>query len=126
MRSALARKNYTGELEFTFEADADWLDIPYTEFSAPVSAKLYYEIRNEDKVLLEGTVTFALKGLCSRCLSEAERRISYETEGVFSAFPKDVEYGFQNGFVDLREFLRDSVMFALPQRLLCDACAEEE
>lgn len=124
VKSSVARKNFTGTLDFSFEAEKDLLDIPYVDFSAPVHVTLTYEIYGEDKVEAHARLTFSLKGLCSRCLAETEREIVSEAEGVFSPVPKDEEYGYQN-VVDLREFLRDSVLFALPPRLLCEACAAE-
>ncbi len=126
VRGCSARKNFTGKLEFSFDADETWLDIPYVEFASPVKAALSYEIFSDDKAEVTGTVTFALKGLCSRCLASAEEEIVFPAEGVFAPSPEDEEYGYANGFVDLREFLRDTVLFALPQRLLCKACAEDE
>lgn len=126
VRNAVARKNFTGELGFTFDAEQNLIDIPYVEFSSPVKAELKYEIFSDDEVEVTGRISFSIKGLCSRCLSEAEKEISYGAEGVFSPAPKNEEYGYSNGFVDLGEFLRDSVLFALPSRLLCRACAEDE
>ncbi len=126
VRNLVARKIFTGELEFGFDADSGLIDLPYAEFSSPVKAELHYEIFADDKVEVTGKLSFSLKGLCSRCLAEAEEEIVYGAEGVFSLSPKEEEYEYSNGFVDLREFLRDSVLFALPSRLLCRACAEEE
>ncbi len=125
VKNSIARKSFTGTLEFSFRAEQGLLDIPYTELASPVTAVLYYEILADDKVEVTGTLTFSLKGLCSRCLEEAEEKIAYEAEGIFSLSPKDEEYGYCNGLIDLREFLRDSVLFALPSRLLCSSCAEE-
>ncbi len=126
VRNLVARKNYTGELEFSFDGDEALIDIPFVEFSSPVKAALKYEIFADDKTEIEGTIVFSLKGLCSRCLAETEEKIEYGAEGVFSPLPKDEEYGYRNGIIDLREFLRDSVLFALPSRLLCRACAEDD
>lgn len=126
VRNAVARKKFTGELEFSFDAEETLIDIPYVKFSSPVKAELEYEIFADDKVEVTGKISFSLKGLCSRCLSEAEEEIEYGAEGVFAPAPKDDEYGYANGFVGLGEFLRDSVLFALPPRLLCRSCAEDE
>lgn len=123
---AVAEKKYAGELSFSFEPDPALLDIPYVTFGSPVRAELAYEIFEDDSVEVRGTLTFTLRGLCSRCLAEAEREIRSEAEGVFvTGKPKDDEYVYRGGTVELSEFLRDSVMFALPQRLLCGTCEEE-
>ena len=118
---------YTGELKFGFEAEQDLLDIPYVKFASPVQAELKYEIFDDDSVEVKGRISYTLKGLCSRCLSEAQQEVVYEAEGVFvPAEPQDEEYSYSNGCVRLEEFLRDSVLFSLPQTLLCAACAKEE
>lgn len=125
VRNEIARKNFTGTLRFTFDAEEGLIDIPYVEFSSPVTAELSYELFLDGKAEVSGKVSFHLKGLCSRCLAETEEEVSYDAVGVFAPVPKDEEYGYSGGSIDLREFLRDSVMFALPSRLLCGACAEE-
>ena len=126
VRTELAKKNYTGELNFSFDADNGLIDIPYVEISSPIRAALHYEIFADDTVEVTGKISFTLKGLCSRCLAETEEEIGFAAEGVFAPDPKDEEYGYANGFIDLGEFLRDSVLFALPSRLLCKNCTEEE
>ncbi len=125
VKTAIAKKNFVGETDISFDADGALIDIPYVEFASPVRAALRYEIFADDKVEVTGEISFLLKGLCSRCLAEAEREIVYSAEGLFAPQPKDEEYGYSNGFIDLREFLRDSVLFALPARLLCASCAED-
>ena len=127
VRSSVAKKIYTGELSFGFEAEEGLLEIPYVSFASPLQAELNFEIFEDDSVEVKGRISYTLKGLCSRCLSEAQQEIVYEVEGVFvPTEPQDEEYSYSNGKVDLEEFLRDSVLFSLPQTILCDACAEEE
>ena len=121
VRGLAAKKIYAGELSFEFEEEG-LLDIPYVEFSSPVRAELHYEITEDNTVEVTGSVAFSLKGACSRCLSETEKRFSESVEGVFEPGKGDGEsYGY-NGVVVLDEFLRDCVAFALPPRLLCGAC----
>ena len=126
VRNCVARKNYEGTLEFEFEADQSWNDIPYVAFSTPVKAALRYEILEDNSVEIEGSVSFSLKGACSRCLAETEQRFTGEANATFVSGKADGEEYSYFGNVDLREFLRDAVMFALPTRLLCDPCNEEE
>lgn len=127
VRRSIAAGVRTGELSFEFGAEDGLIDVPYVTFSSPVRAALLYEIFSDEKVEVRGTVSFSLKGLCSRCLRETERTVEYEAEGLFVPNdPQDVEYGYRNGRIDLTEFLRDSVMFALPARLLCAECEKEE
>ena len=126
VRSQVARKSYAGELEFSFDAEDGLLDIPYVSFSSPVTARLRYEIFEDDAVEVKGTVCFSLKGECSRCLAPTEETFTHEAEALFlPTEPIGEEYGYSGGVVRLKEFLRDTVAFALPPRLLCETCKEE-
>ena len=123
----VAKKQYEGELEFSFEAEEELLDLPFARFASEVAARLRFEIFEDDSVKVKGKLSFVLEGLCSRCLSSARQEIEREICAVFTAEePKDEEYSYERGTVDLSEFLRDSVIFALPTRLLCPGCEEEE
>ncbi len=126
VRRLAAKKQYEGELEFSFDAEEELLDLPYVHFASPVEVRLGYEICADESVRVRGQLAFTLEGLCSRCLSTARSGLVREIEAVFQAEPKEEEYPYSRGVVDLSEFLRDSVMFALPSRLLCPSCEEEE
>ena len=126
VRSCVARKSYAGELEFSFDAEDGLLDIPFVSFASPVTARLRYEIFEDDAVEVKGTLSFTLRGACSRCLAETEETFTHEAEALFlPAEPLGEEYGYSGGVVRLTEFLRDTVAFALPARLLCETCKEE-
>ena len=126
VRSLKAKKECEGELHFSYEADPALLDIPFVTFSSPVSADLRYAILEDDSVEVDGTITFSLKGECSRCLAPAEGAITGEVSGLFVVGEGDGEtYGYRRN-VDLGELLRDALLFALPARLLCGKCSDEE
>lgn len=123
VRGAIARKKFSDELTFEYEADKALLDIPFVSFSSPVKAVVRYEILENDDVEISGEIRFSLKGECSRCLTDAEREFRQEISGLFENGEGDGEtYGYRNGVLDLEEFLRDSLLVALPSRLLCAAC----
>lgn len=124
VRRCIAKKIYAGELVFEFEGDDELVDIPYVKFSSPVKASLRYEIYEDDSVDVTGSIAFTLKGLCSRCLAETEQNFSGEVNACFVPNGGDgEEYGYTQGKIDLTEALRDAVMYAMPQRLVCEnAC----
>ena len=127
VRRCNAEKKYAGELSFAFEGDETLVEIPYVTIASPVTGTFRYEILEGDVVEVKGRLSFLLKGLCSRCLSETEQRIESDAEGYF--FPNGdgkEDYSYSNGVVDLEEFLRDSVMFALPGVLHCEACLKDD
>lgn len=127
VRKLTAKKISEGALAFTFAADADLLDIPFVGFEGETEAELTYRIFEDDSVEVTGRIAFVLKGACSRCLSETRARFTGDVEGVFFPGESDGEnYGYAGGKIDLTELMRDSVMFALPARLLCDACTQWE
>ena len=125
VRRANAEKKYAGDLSFTFEADPSLVEIPFVSFSSPVEAKLHYEILEDDSVEIEGSLAFSLKGSCSRCLKETQQHVSGSAEGYFVPDCEDGEnYSYSNGVIDFGEFLRDSVIFLMPTRLVCgENCA---
>lgn len=123
----IARKAYEGSLQFSYEAEEDLIEIPFVHFASPIGADLHYVLSEDGAADVWGVLTFALEGNCSRCLEETRQEIGYEVQARFvRAEPKDDEYSYRGTMIDLKEFLRDSVSFALPLRLLCDSCAQEE
>ena len=126
VRSLLAKKNYEGVLVFDYEPEKDILDIPLVELSSPVHAELRYEIFEDDSVEVKGTLTFTLTGECSRCLAPAEQRFEGEVKGLFEPGEGDgVTYGYTHVIV-LHELLRDALLFALPPRVLCGNCIDDD
>ena len=123
VRSLAARKIYTGELSFEYEAEDALLDIPFVRFSSPVRVRLDYEIFEDNTVEAKARLSFSLAGSCSRCLGETERAFEEEAVGIFEPDGGDGEtYGYRN-VIKLDEAVRDAVVFALPSTFLCsDAC----
>lgn len=119
VRKCNAEHKYEGDLVFETEGDDSLIDIPYVAFSSRLKWLVHYEILEDDTVEVTGKVSFSLKGLCSRCLSETEQTFSGRSEGCFSPEEGEEDYSYKNGVIDLDEFLRDAVLDALPQRLIC-------
>ena len=109
-----------GDLSFEIPAEDSLLDIPFVAFSSPVYVTARYEIFDDGKVEVSGTVKFSLKGLCSRCMKETEQEISGELIALFVPNGEDGEdYAYTNGRIKLDEAVRDAVTFALPNSFLC-------
>ena len=125
VRTCNIRKEYSGELNFEYEADASLVDLPFTELHGPVRVSLTYEIFEDNDVEVKGTLRFSLKGLCSRCLNEVEKAFEAEIDACFTEGEDDGEnYGYRSGVVNLEELLRDTLLVALPPRLECDEACE--
>ncbi len=128
VRRCNAEKRYSGELNFSMEGDNSLIDIPFVTFASPVAFSLHYDIWEDDCVKVTGSVCFDLSGACSRCLKQTQQHIEWQTEALFVPdTPQDEEYPYRGGVVDLGEFLRDSIIFALPSGLVCpDECSAPE
>lgn len=121
---AQALKQTSGSLSLEFPADDSLIDVPFVSFSSNVSVSLDYDIGDDGKVQVTGSVSFTLKGLCSRCTRETERKFTGEVNALFVPDGEGGEdYAYRNGKIVLDEAIRDAVMFALPISFLCeDAC----
>lgn len=130
VRKCNAEGKYTGTLDFEFEGDASLIDIPFVSFSTPVHAVLDYEIFEDNSVEVKGEISFTLEGACSRCLKPTKEHIVSEAEALFvpkGGKAEEEDYTYRNGIVDLGEFLRDTVLFALPSALFCaEGCSAPE
>ena len=130
VRKCNAEGKYTGTLDFEFEGDASLIDIPFVSFSTPVRAVLDYEIFEDNSVEVKGELSFTLEGACSRCLKPTKEHIVSEAEALFvpkGGKAEEEDYTYRNGIVDLGEFLRDTVLFALPSALFCaEGCSAPE
>ncbi len=130
VRKCNAEGKYTGTLDFEFEGDASLIDIPFVSFSTPVHAVLDYEIFEDNSVEVKGELSFTLEGACSRCLKPTKEHIVTEAEALFvpkGGKAEEEDYTYRNGIVDLGEFLRDTVLFALPSALFCaEGCSAPE
>ena len=126
----IAEGKYTGTLDFEFEGDASLIDIPFVSFSTPVHAVLDYEIFEDNSVEVKGELSFTLEGACSRCLKPTKEHVLTEAEALFvpkGGKAEEEDYTYRNGIVDLGEFLRDTVLFALPSALFCaEGCSAPE
>ena len=130
VRKCNAEGKYTGTLDFEFEGDASLIDIPFVSFSTPVHAVLDYELFEDNSVEVRGELSFTLEGACSRCLKPTKEHIVTEAEALFvpkGGKAEEEDYTYRNGIVDLGEFLRDTVLFALPSALFCaEGCSAPE
>ena len=130
VRKCNAEGKYTGTLDFEFEGDASLIDIPFVSFSTPVHAVLDYDIFEDNSVEVKGELSFTLEGACSRCLKPTKEHVLTEAEALFvpkGGKAEEEDYTYRNGIVDLGEFLRDTVLFALPSALFCaEGCSAPE
>lgn len=77
-----------------------------------------------DGVRVEGTVRFGWTGSCRRCLGEAHGAAEAPIAELFADHPvSDEILEIDDGFVDLGDVVRDTVLLGLPVAPLCrDDC----
>ncbi len=118
-----------GKLDFSFDADPSLIGIPYVAFASPVHAELGYEIGEDGAVRIGGEISFRLEGSCSRCLERAAEDVRFEVSAVFVPGVPDEEegeYSYSNGHVELGGLMRESILFALPAAIHCEACKQQD
>lgn len=116
-------KEYTGTAEFTFEPEAELIDIPYVSFAGNAMAKISYEIFEDGAVEVRGNVRYRLKGLCSRCLKEAETDVESPIDAVYLTEDNGEDYAYNGNKIDLGELFNDTIVFSLPNVFTCgDGC----
>jgi len=82
-----------------------------------------YEIFEDDygKIDVEVTliISYLLKGQCSYCLSDAQKRIEYETTVLFVPEHSDDDYYYDGNKINLKTAVDDAILMSQPQILLC-------
>lgn len=112
-------KEYSGEAEFSFQPSENLVDIPYVSFSGKAVAKIRYDLFEDGSAQVRGTVTYRLKGLCSRCLKETETEVTGEINARYVREDNGEDYVYDGNVIDLTELFNDSVVFGMPCVLSC-------
>ena len=103
---------------FEYNPDKEIIDIPNVDFSGAVKIEGTVTLTGEHSAFIEGEVTFALSGECTRCLSQAHKE--YVVELRESVDKDDLEgYPLKNDTVDLSKMVDDLVAINLPVSFLC-------
>jgi uncharacterized metal-binding protein YceD (DUF177 family) len=120
VRKLNAQKKYVGTMQFEYSASDDMIEIPLVTFNSPVSVCFDYEIFEDDSVEIRGTISYKLKGQCSRCLKETQAEISGELDAYFQPVKDSEDYSYSNGIVDLTQAVNDAIMLSMPYLLACE------
>ena len=119
IRKLNAKKAYQGELHFEYSAPEKLIGIPFVKFSGPVKVDFSYELYADDALEIQGKVTYALEGQCSRCLKDAAQTVEGELDALFEATNEPEDYGYSGGVVHLEEAVEDAIMASMPFSLSC-------
>ena len=124
IRKLNSQKAYFGTMEFSYDAPAELLPIPYAEFDGPVSVVFEYDLYEDDAFEVRGKVRYKLKGQCSRCLQPVEIAVDGDLNALFEPKKDAEDYSYFGGIVDLKQAVEDAVVFSLPFNLSCESECE--
>lgn len=123
IRQLNAKKAYSGAMRCEYAAPQELIEIPYVEFAAPVVVEFDYELFADDSLEIRGTVSYRLKGKCSRCLKDAETDVVGEFVALFEPTKDCEDYSYTGSRIDLTDAVQDAVMASMPYVLSCgDDC----
>ncbi len=123
IRKLNVQKKYTGEMEFSYNAPEELIEIPFVKFASPVTIRFSYELYEDDAFEIRGTVSYLLEGQCSRCLKDAKASVEGELDALFEPRKDSEDYSYSNGIVDLKKAVDEAIMASMPFVLSCgDDC----
>lgn len=124
IRKLNVQKKYAGEMEFSYQAPEELIEIPFVKFASPVTVRFSYELYEDDAFEIRGTVSYLLEGQCSRCLKEAKTFVEGELDALFEPRKDSEDYSYSNGIVDLKKAVDEAIMASMPFVLSCGADCE--
>lgn len=103
---------------FLYQPQTQLIDIPSVGFDGDIKINGTVYITGEHSAFIEAEVDFALKGECTRCLSETRKEFVVE---LAESVSMDDEEGYpvKNDTVDLTKIVDDLVMMNIPVSFLC-------
>jgi len=124
IRKLNVQKSYFGEMEFFYDAPASLLNVPMAVFDGPICVKFEYDLYEDDAFEIRGTVSYKLKGQCSRCLRDVSVAVQGELNALFEPKKDAEDYSYFGGIVDITQAVEDAVMLSLPYTILCEEPCE--
>ncbi len=125
VRKLNAQKMYEGNMEFSYSAPENLVEIPFVKFAEPVKVSFAYELFEDNSLEIRGTVSYTLQGQCSRCLKETSQVVEGELDAYFEPRPDFEDYGYTNGVIDLKKAVDEAIMASMPFVLSCGEECEE-
>ncbi len=125
-------RNVKGSRE-QYHLETEVFDLEDDDWSLAKPLVVYAEISHEKQFLqLKGTLTTAVKGVCSRCLKPVETQVECEFAEQL-LYAKDVSlfshlavgeveekyFIYDNDTLDITDIVRESILAILPLKILC-------
>lgn len=119
VRKLNAQKRYEGSVEFDYQADEQFNEVPLSKFAGPVKIVANYVLYEDDSLELKGKLCYTLVGSCSRCLQDAKVDVEGEIDALFEPVKDAEDYSYQGGKIDLTDAINDAIMASMPRVLSC-------
>ena len=103
---------------FEYEAEKGTVDIPLVDIEGPVKVNGEITLTGDDSAVIEGEVSWSLKGCCTRCLEETEREYVVEFFEEVDG-EEDCAYRVVNDKVDVKKIANDTIIMNIPVNFLC-------
>ncbi|MCQ2399204.1 MAG: DUF177 domain-containing protein [Clostridia bacterium] len=110
------------DFSFRFEAPTDICDIPNVVIVNPVLVDVTVALAGQRSAVVEGEITYTLKGECTSCLKEFERAYTVE---IYQEFSQGNEFGYEvkADAIVLDKAVIDEIVLTLPRNFVCgDDC----
>ncbi len=118
------KKTLTGSADFHYVLTGRELDLLPADADLEGPVEITGTISNGgDVLLLKATEHFVAHGTCARCLKEVTMPLTAEVEERY--YPAGTEgleedaFTYQHDLVDVTDALRESLLLAIPDRVLC-------
>jgi uncharacterized metal-binding protein YceD (DUF177 family) len=115
-----ARKQYEGDFAYSYTPSQDKVLLPLCVFKGDVKVEGDYIIYENGEVSVCFKITYSIKGQCSYCLEDAEKKIEFDSEVLFVRDKDDLDNYYYDGIkIDLTPAVDDALLISQPDVLLC-------
>lgn len=106
------------DFAFEYNAENGKLGLPNAEFSGAVKVNGTAEVEGKD-LYISFTVSYQIKGECSRCLEPATAMVEYPFEATFSLFPGEDVFLYKSGKADITPAVDEAILLSQPSVIYC-------
>ena len=103
---------------FEYSPSENLCDIPGVSIVLPIEVSVTVYLTGSKTAVVEGDITFTLKGECTSCGTLAEHTQVYDFEQEFS-FNNEYGYLIKSDAIDLTKLVNDEISLQMPLNFVC-------
>ncbi len=119
VRRQIALKKYTGDFSFRYKCPEDLVILPSATIDGEVEVTGSFEIYEDDSVGVALNISYLIKGVCSYCLEQAQKRVEHSADILYLTDDDGENYSYDGLTINLITAVNDAILFSQPQILLC-------